>query len=192
MIATAKTALEGEMVFFTPLQLSNIYQHFEWNNDPELNRLDSALPIKRESLGEFKKRIEYLIYHPSAHSQDFELHAIDGGLIGVAEITEISEFNHHCSVNVSICDRNYWGTGHGRDAMAVLLKYCFEELGMHRVDASAFAYNDAWKRLVEGMGFNLEGIERDFVFRDNRYWDKAIYSLLETEYRAAGLPSNGV
>jgi|GEM_PF-281381 len=192
MIATVRSELTGEMVLLSPLQLSNIYRHFEWNNDPELNRLDSELPLQEESLGEFKKRFEELIFYPSGHSQDFELHTKDGGLIGVAEITGISDHNHHCSVSLSICDRKFWGTGHGKDAMTVLLNYCFGELKMHRVDASAFAYDDAWKRLVEGMGFRREGVERDYIFRDNRYFDKEIYALLESEYQAIRPTTNGI
>ncbi|QXD15259.1 GNAT family N-acetyltransferase [Rhodocaloribacter litoris] len=184
MITTAKRELAGERVRFTPLQMENIYKHFAWNNDPELNMLDSELPYVEESFGEFKRRFEEMLEHPEPNSQDFEVHAEDGTLIGVAEMTHISEHNRHCNLTLTICDRAYWGKGYGRDAMQALLAYCFRTLRMHRVMAEAFDYNDAWKRLVEGMGFKKEGTLRDFVFRQGRYWDKHVYALLESEYRA--------
>ncbi len=183
MIATVKQELFGTKVYFTPLQLVNIYRHFEWNNDPELNRLDSALPFKEESFGAFKQRFEQLLYHPSMYSQDFEIHAADGTLIGVADVTNISEHNRHCSISMTFGDRNYWGRGYGRDAMAVLLTYCFDTLQMHRVMTQVLAHNDAWKRLVEGMGFIREGSARDFAFRDGVFWDKYDYAMLEQEWK---------
>ncbi|WP_456430256.1 GNAT family N-acetyltransferase [Rhodocaloribacter sp.] len=185
MISTIKSELQGERVLLTPLQIENIYTHFAWNNDPELNMLDSELPFVEESFGDFKRRFERLLFQPSMNSQDFEIHAEDGKLIGVVEISDISDYNRHCSVSLTIGDRAYWGKGYGRDAMKVLLDYCFDVLKMHRITAEAFEYNDAWKRLVEGMGFHKEGTVRDFVFREGRYWDKHLYALLDLDYSSS-------
>ncbi|RMF58547.1 MAG: N-acetyltransferase [Bacteroidetes bacterium] len=185
MISTVKTELQGEKVRFTPLHIENIYKHFAWNNDPELNMLDSEVPYMEETFGEFKRRFEEMLAHPAPDSQDFEVHVLDGTLIGVAEITHISEHNRHCTLSLTICDRDYWGKGYGRDAMRVLLDYCFDTLKMHSVLAEAFDYNDAWKRLVEGMGFTKDGTLREYLYRNGRYWDKHIYTILASEYRAA-------
>lgn len=184
MIVAEKPVLDGERVQLTPLQLKNIYKHFEWNNDRELNHLDSELPYREESFGEFKKRFERLVYNAPPHIQDFEIHTSEGKLIGLAYIANISEHNQHCLIGITIGDRDYWGKGYGRDAIDLVLEYCFETLGMHRVGAETFEYNNAWKRLVEGSGFKQEGVERDYLFRDDEYWDKEIYGLLEDEYRA--------
>ncbi len=182
MISTIKHELKGERISLSPLRYENIYTHFSWSNDPELNRYDSELPFIEETFGSFKKRFEHLLAHPSMNSQDFEIHAEDGKLIGVVEISDISDHNRHCSVSLTIGDRDYWGKGYGRDAMGVLLDYCFNILKMHRVTAEAFEYNDAWKRLVEGMGFHKEGTVRDYVFREGRFWDKHLYALLDAEF----------
>lgn len=181
---TREYIIEGERVGFTPLQMANLYQHFAWNNDPELNRLDSEIPYEEESLGEFKRRFEHMVSHPSPHSKDFEIHAEDGKLIGVAYITGISEANRHCIVGITIGDRDYWGKGYGRDALKTVLRYCFDVLKMHRVSAETFEYNDAWRRLVEWAGFVREGAEREYLYRDGEYWDKEIYGLLAEEYEA--------
>ena len=183
MVAT-KTVLEGERIELTPLQLDNIYQHFEWNNDPELNHLDSEVPYTEESFGNFKKRFERILYHPSPTHRDFEIHLKGERLIGVALLAGISEHHRHCTIGITIGDRSCWGQGYGRETMDLVLAYCFGELGLHRVAAETFEYNLGWKRLVEGSGFTREGAERDYLYRDAQYWDKEIYSLLEDEYEA--------
>src|SRR6056297_852024 len=127
------TPLEEGRVRFTPLQMENIHTHFRWNNDPELNRLDSEIPYEEETFGEFKKRFEQLCYNPSAFHFDFEIHTKDGDLIGVAYVARISEHNQHGLIGITIGDRDYWGKGYGRESMRLILRFCFQELDLHRV-----------------------------------------------------------
>ncbi|HET6566865.1 MAG TPA: GNAT family protein [Rhodothermales bacterium] len=175
--------LKGRRVRLTPLQLENIHRHFEWNNDPELNRLDSEIPFVRESFGDFKERFEEMVFHPSTGVRDFEIHAEDDALIGVAYIMDLSPHNRHCLVGVTIGDRDRWGKHYGRESLEVLLDYCFNELELHRVATETFEYNTAWKQLVVEAGFSQEGTERDYLFREGQFWDKVVFSLLEPEYR---------
>lgn len=176
--------IEGKRIRFTPLDVANIYRHFEWNNDAELNRLDSEVPYEEETFGQFKQRFETMAFHPTPHARDFEIHASDGTLIGVAYVGHINELNRNCLVSLTIGDRAYWGQGYGRESLALLLEYCFEKLNMHRVSTETFEYNEAWRSLVEDIGFTHEGTERDYLFRDGEFWDKEVYGLLEDEYRA--------
>ena len=176
--------LDGDRIRFTPLQFENIYKHFRWNNDPELNRLDSEVPYEEETFGEFKKRFERMCFQPAPVNQDFEIHVDDGALIGVAYVANISDANRHGLVGVTIGDRSYWGEGYGRESLELLLHYCFETLELHRVSAETFEYNDAWRNLVQEAGFVHEGSARDYLYRDGEYWDKENYALLEHEYRA--------
>ena len=176
------TPMELGRVRFTPLQMENIYTHFRWNNDPELNRLDSEIPYEEETFGEFKKRFEQMCYNPSPKHYDFEIHTEDGDLIGVAYVARISEHNEHGLLGITIGDRDYWGKGYGRESMRLILEFCFQTLALHRISAETFEYNTAWRDLVEGMGFVKEGTAREYLYREGRYWDKMNYSLLEHEY----------
>lgn len=172
-------------VRLTPLQMENIYKHFRWNNDPELNRMDSEIPHEEETFGQFKKRFERLCFDPSPRHRHFEIYSHEEDvLIGIAYVARISEYNHHALVGITIGDRDYWGRGYGRESLDLLLSYCFDELDLHRVSAATFEYNTAWRDLVEGMGFTKEGTAREYLYRDGRYWDKEKYALLEHEYRA--------
>ncbi|MEM1268941.1 MAG: GNAT family protein [Bacteroidota bacterium] len=173
--------LRGARVQLTALQLDNIHTHFEWNNDPELNYYDSEIPHQEESFREFKGRFEQFL-RARTDGYDFEIHSEGNGLIGVAYIGRVDSHNRHCAIGLTIGDRAYWGQGYGREVLALLLQHCFEQLGMHRVSAEAFEYNDAWRRLVQWAGFRHEGTQRDYLFRDGRFWDREDYGLLAHEY----------
>lgn len=177
------TPLEKGRVRFSPLQMENIHTHLRWNNDPELNRLDSEIPHEEESFGDFKERFEQLCNDPSPSHRDFEIHdVVEDELIGVAYVARISFHHHHALVGVTIGERDYWGKGYGKESLHLLLHYCFEKLDLHRVSAEAFEYNTAWGDLVEGVGFTREGTAREYLFRDGKYWDKKHYALLEKEW----------
>jgi len=176
--------VRGERILLRPLRFENIHKYFQWNNDAELNHLDDEVGHVKESFGEFKARFERLIYHPSPRDKYFEICTTDGQLIGVAYAVGISLYNKNCLAGVTIGERSTWGNGFGRESLGLLLRYCFDELGLHRVSAETFAYNSAWDDLVKAMGFRHEGVRRDHLLRDGRFHDRHEYGLLEDEYRS--------
>ena len=169
-------------ILLTPLQMDHVYTHFRWNNDPELNRLDSETPFQRESLQSFLRRYGQMVRDPRPDACDLEVHTRDGRLIGVAYLDQVRATHGHCRLGLTIGERDCWGEGYGRETMALLLHHAFVNLGLHRVWTEAFAFNAAWKCLLEGWGFTREGCLRDYLFRDGQYWDKETYGLLDTEY----------
>ncbi|NBC16483.1 MAG: GNAT family N-acetyltransferase [Bacteroidetes bacterium] len=169
-------------IVLTPLQMEHVYTHFRWNNDPELNRLDCEAPFQEESLRTFLRRFEQMVHAPRPDACDLEIHTREGHLIGIAYLDRVRLAHGHCRLGMTIGERDYWGQGYGRETMALLLHHAFVNLGLHRVWTEAFAFNIAWKRLLDGWGFTREGCLRDYLFRDGRYWDKDTYGLLDTEY----------
>lgn len=76
-----------------------------------------------------------------------------------------------------------WGNGYATSAGELLLSHAFDELGLHRVEASALASNDASRRVLEKLGFTEEGTARSESFVDGEWVDKTRYGLLEAEWR---------
>lgn len=58
----------------------------------------------------------------------------------------------------------------------------FEELNLHRVTATVFAYNERSIALLEKLGFRREGAFREFLERDGRRYDMLLYGLLCHEW----------
>ena len=75
--------------------------------------------------------------------------------------------------------------GYGTAAAELLVGYVFDQLGLHRVEARVFEFNDASQTLLEGVGFTQEGVHREVAFIDGEYQDACWYGLLEDEWREA-------
>jgi len=73
--------------------------------------------------------------------------------------------------------------GIATEAVAAMLDFCFDDLGLHRLQAFIDPANAASHRLVEKLGFTCEGVLRDHL-RVNDVWrDDMLYALLATERR---------
>ena len=76
------------------------------------------------------------------------------------------------------------GRGIGPRATRLALSYAFRELGLHRVELHAWAFNTRAIRAYEKAGFVIEGRRREAVFHDGRFHDELIMSVLASEYFA--------
>lgn len=71
--------------------------------------------------------------------------------------------------------------GIGSEAVAAMLKFCFDELGLHRAQAFIHPDNIASRRLVEKLGFRCEGQLRDNLRVGDEWRDDMLYALLTNE-----------
>jgi RimJ/RimL family protein N-acetyltransferase len=78
------------------------------------------------------------------------------------------------------------GQGYVTEGAAELVRIGFEELGLRRLSAAAFADNAPSLRIMERLGMRPEhhGV-RDSLHRDLGWVDGVVYALLADEWRAA-------
>ena len=78
-----------------------------------------------------------------------------------------------------------WGQGLASEALAALLRFGFEELGLNKIYATHIAENPASGRVMLKNGMLKEGELRQHTKRDGRYYDLWQYGLTRAEYDAA-------
>lgn len=75
------------------------------------------------------------------------------------------------------------GHGYATEAVRELLRYCFEDLGVHRVTANCFLANETSCRLMERVGMRQElHAVADSLHRSGRWLDTIGYAILATEW----------
>jgi ribosomal-protein-alanine N-acetyltransferase len=72
--------------------------------------------------------------------------------------------------------------GIGAEAVSAMLKSCFGELGLHRVQAFIHPDNVASRRLAEKPGFRSEGFLRENLRVGDEWRDDTLYALLAPEF----------
>ena len=75
----------------------------------------------------------------------------------------------------------YWGKGIASEAVRLIVKYGFEEVGIERIFAAAFEYNIGSMRVLEKNGFVKEGILRKAVYKNDAYLDEYRFAKLKSD-----------
>jgi RimJ/RimL family protein N-acetyltransferase len=78
----------------------------------------------------------------------------------------------------------YWGQGYATEATRELLRYGFENLGLHRIFASHFKHNPASGRILKKLGMRYEGCQREHLRKWDRFVDSELYGMLRHEWDA--------
>ncbi len=82
-------------------------------------------------------------------------------------------------------DPDHCGNGYATEAVAELIRLCFEDLGLRRVTAGCFADNVASWRLMERLGMRREmHTVRESLHRSRGWVDGYGYALLADEWRS--------
>lgn len=156
----------------------------QWANDPDLwpNLKGWHFPY---SLASTQRWIE------SGHDSDpkarvFCIHADGKGLVGTATLNAIDWKNRTASYGgLIIGSEQHRGEGYAVDAMFALLRYCFDELGLERLDAEVLARNQRSLAFVRKCGWTVEGTRRAWVYKDGQRHDLMMIGISRPEYEAA-------
>ncbi len=76
----------------------------------------------------------------------------------------------------------YWNKGFGSEAAKAMLKYGFEKLGLHRINAHHFKRNQASGRILQKIGMSYEGCLRHHIKKWDKYEDIECYGIIDEEY----------
>ena len=105
-------------------------------------------------------------------------------MIGDIALQDIDRVNRKCSVGMGIAQIANRSKGYGRQAVELLLQYGFEFMGMERIYANTLDINIGAQKSLEKCGFQLEGIERESVYRNGQKHNRLLYAILKSEYFA--------
>ncbi|MFQ6060818.1 MAG: GNAT family N-acetyltransferase [Thermoplasmata archaeon] len=173
-----KKEIRGKKVLLRPFERSDLAKSIEWLNDPEIMRLlGRRSPI---SMAEEEKRYED--YLKSGKSEIFAVMERNGSHIGNIGLYRIDKINRKASLGIVIGEKDLWGRGYGSDAILTILRYAFKDLGLHKVSLRVFRANRRAIKSYMRCGFRREGVEREEVFKNGRFHDLFVMSVLDREF----------
>jgi RimJ/RimL family protein N-acetyltransferase len=76
----------------------------------------------------------------------------------------------------------FWNRGYATEAAEAVIRYGFEDLGLHKIFACHYTRNPASGRVMQKVGMQYEGTLRQHVRKWDQYVDMACYGLLRGEW----------
>lgn len=103
-------------------------------------------------------------------------------IIGFCNFTQIIYGSFQaCYLGYKI-DQAYEGRGLMFEALNACISYIFKEVGLHRIMANYMPINKRSAKLLERLGFSIEGYAKKYLFINNRWEDHVLTALSFEEW----------
>lgn len=167
----------GKKIIIKPLQKKHLEMLRILRNDPETNYfLTSIVPINEHMQEEWFKKISL---------DDSKMYlAIESkrkAFLGVVRCDQWDKINQSIRVGIDILPE-FRRQGYATEAFKILLTFLFNELALNRIWLLVLDYNKRAMHLYKKLGFRIEGKQREAIFRNNKFNDYIMMSLLKKEY----------
>jgi RimJ/RimL family protein N-acetyltransferase len=165
-------------VELTPLRTEDSSPLFAWINDRALVTLSAPFrPIPRAEHDAWFDQVR--------QREDVRIFGIREGdrLVGSCQLHSIHPVHRSAELQIRIAVEDARGRGIGRQALQQLVRYGFDELGLHRIFLHVFVTNARAIRLYEGAGFRREGLLREAALIEGEWVDVLLMALLEPDRR---------
>lgn len=174
--------LSTERLALRPFRADDAEEMFEnWASDPEVTKFLTWTPHKSVE----ETRALLTVWEEESKKEDCYHWAITLGGEVIGDIALVFVRGENAVVGYCL-SRRFWGKGIMTEAFRAVLKFCFEEAGFHRIEASHAAENPASGRVMEKCGLRYEGTRRKaFRLLSTGEWaDIVIRAILEEDYFA--------
>jgi RimJ/RimL family protein N-acetyltransferase len=111
----------------------------------------------------------------------------NGMTIGTASL---QRFEHPAIASLGIgIAASHGSKGYGTELARSLLAFGFAHVGLHRIAADVAVENRACIRILEKIGMAREGVARDCIWAQGRWWTEVKYAMLRSDYSSRNTAS---
>ncbi len=161
--------LKGARIVLRDKRFEDAENDYRWRSDPELARLDAAIPLTM-SFERYLKLFEDQMKYPTPGSHHYSIETLDGLFIGNCMYYDLDTVNREAELGIVIGDRDYWSDGYGYDAVTTLLEHMFTTRELKRVYLHTLEWNGRAQKSFSKSGFNqvraVRRMAHDFILMD--------------------------
>ena len=161
--------LYGGRIILRDKRADDAENDYRWRSDPELARLDAAIPLTM-SFERYLKLFEDQMKYPTPGSHHYSIDTLDGRFIGNCMYYDMDTVNLEAELGIVIGDRDYWSDGYGYDAVTTLLDHMFNARNLKRVYLHTLEWNGRAQKSFSKCGFNavrpVRRMAHDFILMD--------------------------
>ena len=154
----------------------------EWGDPLVTTYMRDEEPLKtREQAVEWLRPLQTPENMPTLKWWGIEIKT-EGHLIGTCGYYKWDKQHHRAEIGYDLWI-DYWGQGLMPEALQILIQYGFEEMDLNRIEATTHTENQRSQRVLAKLGFQKEGLLREYYCQDGIYNDQVQFSLLRTEWQ---------
>ena len=172
--------ITGKKIYFRGILPEDLPQISRWMSDPEVTHFlfMGDRPANLKLIQEQYDRDQRAADEVSIAVVDKKSDRIIGwgGLYRINWISRTAEYR------VFIGDKKYWNKGFGTEIARLLVGYGFDKLNLNKVWLGVNADHLGAFHSYKKAGFVQEGVLRQEIYRNGKYYDAVRMSILKKEY----------
>lgn len=170
----------GKKVVLRAMEKTDCEMIRDMFNDPEIENLVVGWAFPVSSIAQE----QWLNTHFNDQNNfRFVIETPEDGAVGIATLTSLDWKNRSATHGIKLANKEERSKGIGTDTVMAIMRYAFDELGLHRLDGSWFDSNEASKNMYKKCGWKEEGIKRECIYKNGTFRDLVIVGILESDYR---------
>jgi RimJ/RimL family protein N-acetyltransferase len=171
--------LEDKYVLLRPVEEKDVFRLLELASPRELW---NYFTYDLSDSDEFKKWLQ-----PAIEKQRLQLVLIDklsGEIVGSSAFGNYSVRDKRIEIGWTWLGKEYQGQGYNQKMKKLMLEYCFEVLGLERVEFKVDVLNTSARKGLNNVNAIQEGVLRSHtLMTKGRRRDTIFYSILQGEWR---------
>ena len=175
------SGFRSNSIYFLPLKKEHIALVNTLHAHPEVARYNTiGVPKDLETTA---KILAHKIDENQESALGWALYDTRKNFIGEAGIILAPQRFQKAEISYSLAP-DQWNKGLGTEIAKQLIQYCFNDLGLHRVEAGVAVHNHASIRVLEKAGMDREGTHRKILPLSSGWTDNYAYAILKEEWKA--------
>jgi RimJ/RimL family protein N-acetyltransferase len=174
--------LAGKRVLLRGLRREDMEHYRRWLDNPQATHFMESgwRPANERDLED--------IYEQSTESNDTAAFVVvgrkSGKPVGCCGLYAIQWICRRADFRILIGEPSAWDKGLGSEAARLTVAYGFDKLNLETIYLGVNTENERAIKSYENAGFVSEGVRRKLIYRNGRYYDALMMSVLREEYMA--------
>ncbi|UYW01431.1 GNAT family N-acetyltransferase [Flavobacterium agricola] len=169
--------LKNDVVYLRALEPTDLNFLYQVENNTNLWHVSGTqAPYSKYILEQYLQNATQDIYQ--AQQLRLAICTANHELVGLLDLFDFSPQNSRAGVGIVIAENKFKQQGYAKNALQLLIQYCFTVLNLNQLYANIEQDNTASLALFKAVNFELVGIKKQWNKRGNQFIDEALYQLI--------------
>lgn len=169
--------LKGEHIYLRALEPEDLDFIYDIENNQDIWEISNTLTPYSKFL--IKQYLE------NAHKDIFEvkqlrlvISTLNKKTIGLIDIFDFDFQNKRAGIGILIKESRNRHKGYGKEALKLLIDYCFKHLNLHQLYCNISEENEASIKLFKHYNFEKVGLKQDWNIVNGAYKNEYLFQLI--------------
>lgn len=177
--------LKNDTIALRPLEPEDLDILYIWENDPDTWQVSNTLvPFSRFVLKQYLETAHLDIFETKQMRLVIELiDPVAPAAIGLIDLFDFDPYHQRAGVGLLIAQEEQRFKGYGRQALDLLIAYCFNHLDLHQLFCNITTDNEGSIRMFKKAGFKVAGTKEQWIKKEGQYWDELLLQKINPNHK---------